>query len=74
MLVFVLGRHPICFAVSGATVTDCTQGTPPQSFPAGMAFSPLQRPPQLGGGSEDVCATPRPSSAQLDAPAITVAG
>jgi hypothetical protein len=72
-LVFALGRHPVWFGVGGATVTDCTQGTPPQSFPAGIAFSPLQRPAQPAGGLDDVCGTLGPLPAQLDAAAVTVA-
>jgi hypothetical protein len=73
-LVFGIGRHPVSFAVTGAMVTDCTQGTPPHSFPRGIAFSPLQRPPQLAGGSDDVCRTSEPSLAQLAAAAVTFAG
>ena len=46
--------HAPCFIVRGAIVTDCTQGTPPQSFPAGIAFVAVQLPPQLAGGSKEV--------------------
>jgi hypothetical protein len=69
-----MGRHPPCLIVSGAIVTDCTQGTPPQSFPAGIAFSAVQVPAHFGGGSKGVCATPGPSPAQVAAEAVTVAG
>ena len=48
-----MGRHPLCFIVSGAIVIDCTQGTSPQSCPAGIAFSAVQVPVQLAGGSND---------------------
>jgi hypothetical protein len=73
-LVLAVGKQPICSGVAGATVIDCTQGTPPQSFPAGIGFSPLQVPLQPAGGSEDVCVTPEPSPAQLAAAAVTMAG
>ena len=33
-----IGRQSLSFTVSGPIVTDCTQGTPPQSCPAGIAF------------------------------------
>jgi hypothetical protein len=69
-----MGRHPPCFIVSGAIVTDCTQGTPPQSFPAGIAFSAVQVPVQSAGGSNDICGTLGPSPAQLAAAVVSVAG
>jgi hypothetical protein len=68
------GRHPPCFSESGVIVTDCTQGTPSQSFPAGIAFAAEQPPSQLFGGSNDVCATSEPSSAQLAAAAVSIRG
>jgi hypothetical protein len=68
------GKHPPGLSVNGALVTDCTQGTPPQSFPAGIAFDAVQVPSQLTGGSKEVCATPEPSPAQLAAAAVSVAG
>jgi hypothetical protein len=73
-LVFALGRHPLCSGVGGAMVIDWAQGTPPQSLPAGIAFSPLQRPPQPAGGFDEVWATPSPSPAQVAAAAVTVVG
>jgi hypothetical protein len=69
-----MGRHPPCFIVSGAMVTDCTQGMPPQSFPAGIAFSVVQMPVHLAGGSNDRCATLGLSPAQLTAAAVIVVG
>jgi hypothetical protein len=69
-----IGRHPLCVSVNGAIVTDCTHGTPPQSFPAGIAFASVQVPSQLAGGSKEVCVTPEPSPAQLAAAAVSVAG
>jgi hypothetical protein len=72
-LVFAMGRHPVCFGVSGAMVIDCTQDTPPQSFPAGIAFSPLQLPDHPAGGADEVCSVLGLSPAQLAAAAVTVA-
>jgi hypothetical protein len=69
-----IGRHPPCFIVSGAMVTDCTQGTPPQSFPAGIAFSAVQVPLHSAGGSNDTCATLGLLPAQLAAAVVSVAG
>jgi hypothetical protein len=69
-----MGRHPPCFIVSGAIVIDCTQGTPPQSFPAGIAFSAVQAPVQSAGESKDRCVTLGLSPAQLDAAVVSVAG
>ncbi len=69
-----MGRHPPCFIVSGAMVTDCTQGTPPQSLPAGIAFSAAQVPVQSAGGSNDRCATLGLLPAQLAAAVVSVAG
>jgi hypothetical protein len=72
--VFAFGRQPVCVGVGAAIVIDCTQGTPPQSFPAGIGFSPLQRPTHPCGGLDEVWGTLGPSSAQLAAAAVTVAG
>jgi hypothetical protein len=69
-----MGRQPLCVIVSGAMVTDCTQGTPPQSFPAEIAFSTVQMPVQLAGGSNDRCATVGLSPAQFAAAAVSVVG
>jgi hypothetical protein len=69
-----MGRQPSCFSVSGAIVTDCTQGTPPQSFPAGIAFASEHSPSHFAGGSKEVCATPEPLPAQVAAEAVSVAG
>jgi hypothetical protein len=69
-----MGKQPPCFSVSGAIVTDCAHGTPPQSLPAGIPSAAVQVPSQLSGGSKDVWATPGPSAAQLAAAAVNVAG
>ena len=55
-------------------MTDWTHGTPPQSFPAGIASSGVQVPPHSVGGSKGVCATPGPSPAQVAAEAVSVVG
>jgi hypothetical protein len=69
-----IGEHPLSFNVNGAMVTDWTQGTPPQSFPGGIAFVDVQVPSHFSGGSKGVCVTPGPSPAQFAAEAVTVAG
>ena len=69
-----IGMHPPCVSVSGAIVTDCTHGTPPQSFAAGTEFAAVQVPSHFVGGSKDVCTTPGPLPGQLPAAAVIVAG
>jgi hypothetical protein len=69
-----IGTHSLSFNVNGAMVTDSTHGTPPQSFPRGIAFADVQSPSHFGGGSKGVCTTPGPSPAQLAAEAVTVVG
>jgi hypothetical protein len=69
-----IGKQSLSVTVSGAIVTDCTHGRPPQSWPEGIAFADVQVPVQLAGGSKVECATLGPSLLQVDAEAVTVAG
>jgi hypothetical protein len=66
-----IGLH-LSIGVSDVTVTDCTQGTLPQSSPAAMGFAAVQLPSQLGGGSKDVSVpSPAPQTNEL---AVSAAG
>lgn len=49
-----LGEHPLSFMARGAMESDCTQGTPLQSFPAGIAFAAVQAPVHPAGASNVV--------------------
>jgi hypothetical protein len=49
-----LGVHPLSLTPSGAIESDCTQGTPLQSFPAGTAFAAVQAPVHAAGASNVV--------------------
>jgi hypothetical protein len=69
-----IGSHSLSFSVNGPMVTDWTQGTPPQSFPGGIAFADVQAPSHFGGGSKGVCVTPGPLPGQIPAEAVTVVG
>ena len=52
-----LGEHSLSVMARGAMESDCTQGTPgtpPQSFPAGIAFAAVQAPVHPAGASNVV--------------------
>ena len=68
-----VGVHSPSISVSGAIESDCVQGTPPQSFPAGMAFACVQAPAQAPGGSNDVHVLPAMSQS-ADDDTVNVAG
>jgi hypothetical protein len=69
-----IGKQSLSITVSGAIVTDCTQGTPPQNCPGRIAFAELQAPVQLAGGSNDVCVAPGAFPGQGVELAVAVAG
>jgi hypothetical protein len=48
------GVHPVSLTSSGVRESDCTQGTPLQSFPAAMALAAVQAPVQAAGASNGV--------------------
>lgn len=48
-----VGVHSLSVSVSGAMERDCVHGTPPQTFPAGIALAWVQVPVQASGGSND---------------------
>ena len=68
----IVGVHALSVSVSGAMESDCVQGTPPQSFPAGIAFAWVQAPVHASGGSNDVQVFPALQTADDDA--VSVAG
>ena len=49
-----LGVQPVSLIPSGERESDCTQGTLPQSAPAGMAFAVVQAPSHSAGASKVV--------------------
>jgi len=49
-----LGEHSLSFMARGAMESDCTQDTPLQSFPAGIAFAVVQAPVHPAGASKVV--------------------
>ena len=49
-----LGMQPLSSIVEGTMESDCTQGTPLQSFKAGIAFAEVQAPVQPAGASNVV--------------------
>ena len=67
-----VGVQSLSVSVSGAIESDCVQGTPPQSVPAGMAFACVQAPVQAAGGSNDVHVLP--AMLQIADDAVSVAG
>ena len=66
-----IGLH-LSIGSSDAIVTDCTQGTPLQSFPLGIGFAVVQLPSQLDGGLKDVSSPP--VAPQIKELAVSVAG
>jgi hypothetical protein len=46
--------QPLSFIIRGAMESDCTQGIPLQSFPAGIAFVEVQAPVHPAGASNVV--------------------
>lgn len=68
------GEQPPSVTVSGAIVTDCTQSTPEQSLPAGMAPLKSQAPSHPAGGSNDVAGVVASTCEQIAACAVSVAG
>lgn len=49
-----LGMQPLSSSFRGSMKIDCTQGTPLQSFPAGIAFAEVQAPVHPAGASNVV--------------------
>ncbi len=49
----MVGRQLLSVKIRGPIETDWTQGTPPQSWPAGIAFAWVHSPAHPAGGSKD---------------------
>jgi hypothetical protein len=67
-------QPPMSLTVSGPTVRDCTQSTPPQSFPEGIDAFVSHVPAHPLDGSNGVRGVDPLLSAQVAAFAVIIAG